>query len=46
MSETKLTDEEKAIEELNNYRNRFYAEPQGTERAIIANALNGVQNGN
>lgn len=42
MEEKKLTDEEKAIEELNNYRNRFYAEPQGTERAIIANAINDV----
>ena len=31
-----------AIEVLNYYRNCYYAEPQVTERGIVANAINNV----
>lgn len=31
-----------AVEILNYYRNRYYAEPQVTERGIVANAINDV----
>lgn len=34
------TKEMSAIEILNYYRNLYYAEPQVTERGIIANAIN------
>ena len=44
MDEKKLTDEQKSMYELNVYRNRYYAEPQGTEKAIIANAINDLFN--
>lgn len=33
-----------AIEVLNYYRNLYYAEPQVTERGIVANAINNVMN--
>lgn len=35
-----VTKEMSAIEILNYYRNLYYAEPQVTERGIIANAIN------
>lgn len=31
-----------AIEVLNYYRNCYYAEPQTTERGIVANAINDI----
>lgn len=34
------TKEMSAVEILNYYRNLYYAEPQVTERGIIANAIN------
>lgn len=33
-----------AIEILNYYRNLYYAEPQVTERGVVANAINDVLN--
>lgn len=38
------TNDMSAIEILNYYRNLYYAEPQVTERGIVANAINDVLN--
>ena len=38
------TENMSAIEILNYYRNLYYAEPQVTERGIVANTINDVLN--
>ena len=38
----KVTENMTTVEILNYYRNRYYAEPQVTERGIVANAINDV----
>ena len=38
----KITNDMPAIDVLNYYRNLYYAEPQVTERGIVANAINDV----